>query len=280
MRILTLFTFIFLVSCNKKDIPVPTPVACPYPAVTTSSVHLAMGNPSQATITQPNNYLLDKAQYALSYNRSLVHANWAAWHLNLQDLGGAERADDFRPDPTLSLDWIIAKPLDYQGSGFDRGHLCPSADRTATDLDNSSTFLMTNMIPQSPDLNRNTWESLESYCRQLVKQENELYIYAGTYGSGGTGTAGDTTLVKGKINVPAACWKVVLILPEGENDIHRVTSSTQTIAVWIPNRQDLDNSWKTYKISVDEIETRTGYDFFSHLPLCIQYEIERIISPL
>jgi hypothetical protein len=55
------------------------------------------------------------------------------------------------------------RPTDYAGAGFDRGHLCPSADRTSSAADNSATFLMSNMIPQAPNLNRNTWENLESY---------------------------------------------------------------------------------------------------------------------
>lgn len=75
------------------------------------------------------------------------HANWVAWELTKVDFGTSDRQDDFRPDPYLPAGWYRGKTSDYTGSGFDRGHLCPSADRTFTLEDNSATFLMTNIIP-------------------------------------------------------------------------------------------------------------------------------------
>ena len=60
---------------------------------------------------------------------------------------------------------LQVRPDDYRGSGFDRGHLCPAADRSATSQDMDATFLMTNMVPQSPDLNRKTWVKLAEYAR-------------------------------------------------------------------------------------------------------------------
>jgi len=243
--------------------------------------HLQLGNPSRAK-TDPvltNNYLIEKPQYVLSYSRTKAHANWVAWHLGPEDLGGAERQDNFRPDEALPADWPTARTSDYTGSGFDRGHLCPSADRTATAIDNSATFLMTNIVPQSPNLNRNTWESLESFCRELVKAGNELYIYAGTHGTGGRGTEGLATLIKNKINVPEACWKIVLILPNGDNDFERVNQSTQVIAVWMPNIQAIENSWRSYRITVDAIEQKTGYDFFADVPVPVQATLESKLYP-
>ena len=263
--------------CRKPAV-IPQAGKCAYPAASTGTIHLLMGNPStaRADTNQAGNYLMEKPQYALSYNRSKLHANWVAWHLTGGDLGGAERQDDFRPDPSLPSGWQAARPSDYTGSGFDRGHLCPSADRTATDMDNSSPFLTVNIIPQSPDLNRNTWESLESHCRQLVRAGSELYIYAGGFGSTGTGSMGTAQTVKGRINVPAACWKVVLVLPSGEDDIRRVRGATPAIAVWMENRQDLDNAWRTYITTVDEVEKRTGHDFLTALPVCVQDSIEAV----
>jgi endonuclease G len=61
------------------------------------------------------------------------------------------------------------RPTDYTGSGYDRGHIAPSADRTRNETDNSSTFEMTNMMPQVPELNRGVWGDLEEYCRELVQ---------------------------------------------------------------------------------------------------------------
>ena len=80
-------------------------------------------------------------------------------------------------------------------------------------------------------MRRRPWESPESHCRQLVRAGSELYIYAGGFGSAGTGSMGTAQTVKGRINVPAACWKVVLVLPDGEGDIRRVRGVTPVIAV-------------------------------------------------
>lgn len=167
---------------------------------------------------------------------------------------------------------------DYSGSGFDRGHHCPSGDRTNTVADNSATFLMTNMMPQAPDNNQGPWEVLESYCRTLVSQGDELYIVAGGSGSGGTGSNGGTTttIAGGHVAVPSQTWKVIIVLPDaGGNDVLRVTTATRTIAVIMPNVQGIRTAnWKSYRVSVDQVEQLTGYDFFANVPVSVQSVIE------
>jgi endonuclease G, mitochondrial len=117
-------------------------VSCARQKITTSndSIHLLLGNPTnaQASESTPDNYLIVKPQYALSYNRAKGHANWVAWELSQKWLGSSDRQNDFRPDPVLPASWYKVTPNDYSNSGFDRGHLCPSADRTNS-VDNNST---------------------------------------------------------------------------------------------------------------------------------------------
>jgi endonuclease G len=246
--------------------------------------HLTMGNPSNAAtdINQPGNYLLDKPQYAVSYNRNLGRPNWVSWHLSSFWIGSTPRQDDFRADTTLPAGWYRVLATDYSGSGFDRGHHCPSGDRTNTVADNSATFLMTNMMPQAPDNNQGPWEVLESYCRTLVSQGNELYIIAGGSGSGGSGSNGGTTftVASGHVGVPSQTWKVILVLPAASgNDVARVTTSTRTIAVIMPNTQGIrTNDWRSYRVSVDQVEGLTGYDFFSNVPVSTQSVIEASVD--
>lgn len=244
-----------------------------------SSEHLTMGNPSNAVpdVNQPLNYLLDKPQYAVSYNRDRGTPNWVSWHLDSSWIGSAARQNDFRNDTTLPSGWYQVMSTDYTGSGFDRGHHCPSADRTNTVESNSATFLMTNMMPQAPDNNQGPWEVLESYSRTLVSQGYELYIIAGGTGTGGTGSNGGvtTTIANGNVTVPAQTWKVILVLPVGDNDVSRVTASTRVIAVIMPNQQGIrNNDWRNYRVSVDQVEALTGYDFFSNVPVDVQNVIE------
>jgi len=257
-----------LAACHKQE-AAPAPPALPE--------HLTMGNPSGATAdaTAPANYLLLKPQYALSYHRDRGVPNWVSWHLDASWLGSGPRQDDFRPDPELPAAWYHVGAGSYSGSGFDRGHNCPSADRTRTVADNSATFLMTNMMPQAPRLNQQTWANLEDYCRTLVGQGNELYIVCGSYGRGGTGTNGYlTTLDQGRVTVPAHCWKVVVVLPAGADDARRVAASTRVIAIDTPNDNAVSTAWGTYRTSVDAIEAATGYDLLSAVPAAVQQVVE------
>ncbi len=251
-------------------------------------VHLTMGNPSNATADESNenNYLMEKDQYALSYNRSKATANWVSWQLDQTWLGSTPRQDDFRSDSTLPAAWYhvlggtSGDPYsDYSGSGFDRGHMCPSADRTASVPDNSTTFLMTNMIPQAPDNNQGPWAGLENYLRTLVSGGNRLYILSGPAGTGGVGSNGASNAIHtqtgGSITVPAQTWKVALVLPVADNDVSRVDNSTRTIAVIMPNIQGIRNDdWKKYLATVRQVESLTGYNFYSNVPQSTQDVIE------
>jgi endonuclease G len=74
--------------------------------------------------------------------------------------------------------------------------------------------------------------------------------------------------------VPNRTWKVIVILPVGDNDVARVTANTRVIAVDMPNSQVINSNWGTYRTSVDAIEEATGYDLLSALPVELQAIIE------
>lgn len=270
---------LMLVSCSKdnvqpdggiKDLGTVAKVA----NAATQDNNMAMGNPSGAG-TSYSNYLIHKAQYSMSYNSYRGTPNWVSWHLSAAWLGSTPRQDDFRADNTLPSSFYRVVPSDYTGSGFDKGHNCPSADRTLTVTDNSATFLMSNMIPQAPTNNQQTWANLESYCRTLVSQGNELYVIMGQYGKGGTGSNGyKETLASGNITVPNRIWKVIVVLPVGTSDVSRVTTSTRVIAVDTPNSNSISSSWGGYRTTVDAIESKMGYDLLSNVSASVQSVIE------
>lgn len=248
-----------------------------YTSAPSSNRHLILGNPSQASSQQPDNYLMIKPQYALSYSRSQGIPNWAAWRLVASDLapqGTSKRQNDFRIDPDLPEDWPATNANDYSGSGFDRGHLVSSEDRSSTTADNSATFVMTNIIPQAPDNNRGVWVELEKYCRRLARQGKTIYIVAGGEGRGGVGERGARRkLAKGQ-RVPAKLWKVVLVMEPGQT-VNDISAKNRAFGVVIPNTQGvLENSWYHYRRSVREIEQLTGYNFFGALPATVQDALE------
>ncbi len=263
-------------ACKKaSEEAIPAPIA--------KDVNLTLGNPSGAAknIDTPNNYLLSKSQYTLSYNNNKGTPNWVSWRLSSNWLGNVNRQDDFRADSSLPSQWYHVSENDFSGSGFDRGHMCPSGDRTNTVSNNSATFLMTNMIPQAPNNNQITWQDLESYSRTLAGSGNVLFITAGPNGIGGSGSNGGTTysLAGGKITVPASVWKLIVITPYGTSDPSQITTSTRVIAVNMPNTQSVStHSWGYYRISVDQLESLTGYNFLSDVPQSVQDIIEATVD--
>jgi endonuclease G len=262
-----------------------TVVGASSPAPYPPGVHLTMGNPSNATpsLSEPNNYLMEKPAYTLSYNRDRGIANWVSWHLDQSWFGTLARADTFRADPKVPADWYRVQSTDYSGSGFDRGHSTPNADRdndTRTPI-NQETFLMTNMIPQAPAMNQGPWAAMENDLRTIASAGNELYIVMGGHGVGGTGNNGlAETIANGHVTVPNVVWRVILTLPAGVDDVSRVSCGTRTIAVIMPNSNTFngstigDDNWQNFIVSVDQVESLTGYDFFSNLPDAVENCIE------
>ena len=245
--------------------------------VSSDDNNMLLGNPTNAIYSrsEPDNYLIDHKYYIESYNSITNTPNWISWHLQKSDLGSVDRLDDFRQDNNLPGGWYAVSPNNYKGSGFDKGHGCPSGDRTATQEANSSTFLMDNIIPQAPQNNQQTWEHLERYCRDKVKAGNEAYIVMGCYGTGGTGSRGyRKTIGYGKISVPARIWKVILLLPDGNNDLARMNGKTQLIAVDTPNDNKIATNWMNYVTTVNEIETNCHCDLLSALPATLQNELQ------
>lgn len=239
--------------------------------------NMALGNPTNAaaSVLKPNNYLIDHLYYVESYSKEKTEPNWVSWHLCSKDLGTAGRSNNFRPDTTLPAGWYEADNNSYKRSGFDKGHNCPSGDRTSSPDANSATFLLDNIIPQAPNNNEHVWEHLESYCRNKVKKGYEAYIIMGVYGSGGTGRKGFATAIdRGRINVPAHIWKVVVILPDGDDDLERIDQDTQIIAIDTPNENSVSNNWMNYICTVRDIEHAAGLNLLSALPVQIQDVLE------
>jgi len=231
--------------------------------------NLGLGNLSNAAhnLSHPENYLVERPQFTLSYNRERGGPNWVSWHLQQSDLGPVERENLFMPDPLLPEESQI-RPSDYQGTGYDRGHQCPSGDRTKSPEDNAATFVMSNMLPQTAELNRDVWRELEEYCRDLAKQGQEMYIACGGYGKKGS-------IGHGKVVVPTHCWKVIVALPEGDNDLQRIDAGTRVIAVDIPNADGIeDDPWKQFITTIADIERPTGLKLLANVPDPVRQALE------
>ncbi len=231
--------------------------------------------------------LISRKQYVISYNKEKRIPNFAVWELVTSDVGSSGRAT-FAKDSELeqylqSTDRAqhAVIPSEYTGSCLDRGHVVPSADRSDNPEDNKETFVMSNMLPQTPHLNRVVWEHLEQYTRDMVKNQNKkVYIVAGPIFDQNVGAIGPNK----DIQVPSREFKIVVIL-DANQSIQEINKETPMIAVILPNvdssgqlpklnssgcsaptsgAQD-KNDWAKFKSSVPEIEHLSGLKIFAPL---------------
>jgi DNA/RNA endonuclease G (NUC1) len=224
-----------------------------------------------------------RTHYNLSYNASRGGPNWVSWNLNRTHFGKVSRAPTFYTDPLLAPYGVYqVTTCDYTGSGYTRGHMVQSEQRTQTRAENDTTFLMTNILAQLNDLNSGPWGDLEEYGNNLARfQQKEIYNVAG-----GTWPATPQYLTTtcgnaNRVQIPTTTWKVMVILPYGQG-LANVTSagSVRVIAVNMPNTLTVDEQpWTAYKVTVDQIEAATGYDLLADLPDAIEAAVESTIDP-
>jgi endonuclease G len=255
----------------------PSGTGSDVPPASGDNSNLLFGNPSNATanVVMSENYLIDLKYYIESYSKSRGTPNWLSWHLDETSIGSTGRLDNFGAYIGLPTGFYQVQSNSYSGSGFDRGHNCPSADRTSSTEANSSTFLMVNIIPQAPNNNQRGWATLENYLRSEVQKGNEVYIVMGNYGKGGLGSNGSAeTINNGNVTVPKRVWKIAVILPKGNGDLARVNENTRILAVDTPNENTMDSDWTKYITTVDAIEKATGYNLLSNLPVALQQTLQ------
>jgi len=231
-----------------------------------SEFQMPLGNPSAATADTNNHdhYLAQREILAMDYNDTKGLPNWTSWNLTTNDFPGTvPRQDSFAADTNLPGNFVKVGTTAYSGSGYSRGHLCPSADRTDTTNHNDQTFLMSNMMPQTTANNSGVWGAFEGYCRGLCSSSNnyELLITCGP--SGFTGAKINTN---GYVWIPGYTWKIVVVAPPGTSDVtNRITATNRVICIKVPNTVTLTNNWQLYVTSANQIQVDTGLTFFTAL---------------
>ena len=239
-----------------------------------SSIHLQLGVPTDDS--PGDDYLLLHDQFAESYNPYLNAANWVSYLTTPADFGPAERyPGPFYPDTTLPADWFHPDTDEYNRSGFDRGHMLRSEERTQTEDQNIQTFILTNVVPQTPDLNRGVWFDFEKYVQYKVTlygKQMDAYEISGPVwpvacATHQPRTAGDqcrdlgaTSEPTQRIAIPTSTWKIAVFVPAGEP--LATATDHQIVAVLMPNIAGVMNdTWGKYKTTIAAIEAATGYRF-------------------
>lgn len=237
--------------------------ALPAGATIDTALQMQLGNPSNATADTNNHthYLTQRTVEALDYNDTLGEPNWASWDLTASDIGTNSRSS-FVTDTSLPPNFTRYSTGIYDNSGWNRGHLCPSKDRTDTSINNDLVFLMSNVLPQSGVNNSGVWLQFENYCRDLVQSTNnyELLLICG--GSGYSGAR----LTNGPF-IPGFVWKIAVVVPPGAGSAtNRITATNRVIVIKVPNTDAATNNWQSYVTSANQVQVDTGLTFFTALP--------------
>ena len=233
------------------------------------------GTPTDAN--SADDFIIARPQAVVSYNRNTGGPNWVAYNLDAAQFGSEDRCNCFTSDPAaVAAGFPVIRTSDYTNGGFDRGHMMRSADRTLTNLENATTFYLSNVVPQTADLNQGVWASQEIFIADLARVSNkELYIITGPAFTGSARTIKD----EGKIRIPDFTWKIVIALERNKGLADITTwddlAIAQVIAVNMPNIAGIRNAnWRDYQVSIDSLEALTGYDFLALLPDAYEAAIE------
>ncbi|TMM59488.1 DNA/RNA non-specific endonuclease [Maribacter algarum] len=206
--------------------------------------------PSYVLPTSTTGAIVNHDYYSLSYNEPFEQAEWVAYPLEKKHLTYDDRKRPyFIEDPkvkTKSADW-----RNYKGSGYDRGHLCPAGDRRFSEYAYNETFYTSNISPQNREFNAGVWNQLEIKTRQWVKKNGTHFIITGGVLESGLDEIGEEG-----VDVPRYYYKIIA---KGSS------KDLKAIAFLMQNRPS-NKSIKQFVVSIDEIEKRTGIDFFSELP--------------
>ena len=237
------------------------------------SVHTTLGIPEAATTSDPSHALLVKPQYVTSFDGTRKDPRWTSWELTTAWLGSTSRSPSFVADAQLPATIPQASETDYTKSGFERGHLCPSGDRTSTVDDNLATFVYTNVVPQTAASNTGTWETLETEERSLAAAGSHLFIIAGSIFA----TTPPATIGAG-VAVPTSMFKVVVVMSGAHPLPSEVTKTTRVITVDIPNTTTVSGPYTGYRVKFADIEKKTGFRFLSDVDPAVHDALAAVVD--
>ena len=221
---------------------------------------MPLGNPDGASTNSASRtkFLINqRAQYVISYNDNTHQANWVGWSYSLADDGIQDRTDAWAVDELLPSGYLKIGTATF-GTGWDRGHMTPSADRTKDLTNNQVTFRMSNIIPQASQNNQGLWANFETYCRSMAADGDEVVIISGPGQFTGS-------RLNNQMSIPGSVWKIAVEIPSATSTTpanQRITTSARVIALLTPNTSTGLGPWQSYITSVEAIEDVTGFTFF------------------
>ena len=223
---------------------------------------LFAGAPRRTGSPAPNDIImLNQGEFIVGWSPKMRHPVWCAYHVAREqryDVGTRPNFSRDRNVPTAPL------PSDYEHSGYDRGHMAPNyaiKTRYGTD-DQKKTFLMSNIAPQKPALNRGVWKDLEHRIAQLwTARYGELWVVVGCISA----PDNNETVSGTDVDVPQQFYQVI-VAQEGMD--------VRALAILLPQNVPYGAYAARHLISIDELEKLSGLDFLPELPEFIQSPLE------
>jgi endonuclease G len=231
--------------CTAATVPPPSPVAPPTPPPAPPTLacgeHFTRGRVISSTPTT----FLCRAGYAVLHSATRRTPLLVAQRLEPSGFDGtASRTDDFRPDLELPAG-ERSELADYRSSGYDRGHMAPSADFSSSAERVSESFLLSNVVPQDGTLNSGWWASLESATRACARSEGMVWVLTGPIFADPVASIGAN-----RVGVPSSLFKVI------------VNSSGSSRAYVIANAAPALKGFRAYQVTVSRVEDATGLELF------------------
>ncbi len=255
-----------------------------YPQLSSNVTTTKDDSKSQVIVKRTDDYGIS---YSLEWDNAKIANRWTCYELHAGNtLSTASRKDDFKADPEVAVSSLLG---DYTGSGFSRGHLCPSADRLCSEEQNKQTFFLTNMQPQYQSHNGGLWGRLEAEVRNYATDDSYTQSHCDTLYVVKAATITDKVTIDDEevdgIYPDIRCGTVNrLLVPKyfymALLHYNKATDTYQTIAFWTEHKDEVQSVARLadYAISIDELERRTGIDFFCNLPDVIENAVEATVD--
>jgi endonuclease G len=207
---------------------------------------------AQPACDTPARSLVDHTFFRICYDSSVKAPVWAEYELRPEHLSAAAapRRPSFRRDPSAAVP--TATNADFRNSGYSRGHLVPAADFGWSVDAHQATYFLTNVIAQHQSVNAGRWRMLESAVRRIAAAADSVLVFSGPLFE----SEPTQFLAPGGVAVPSHTYKVLLAVHSGRRTM---------FAAIIPNGKNPPQPLNSFAVTVDEVEHRTGFDFFAFL---------------
>lgn len=221
--------------------------------------------------------------YCVEWDINKKSQRWSCYQMYKSIMIHPDTVKRYQGNPQYPQDPLLAPEYQWGDNhlyhtGYDHGHICPSADRLQSKEGNYQTFFTTNMQPQKRGFNAGVWEHMESKVRDWAKQNNYKFCDTMYVCKGGTIDKKNqimTTLSNGII-VPKYFYMAILISKKQPSG----TIKYDAMAFWVEHAENNDKgqALAKYVISIDELEQKTGIDFFCNLPDDIERKVESTVN--